>query len=308
MSDKGQITIVTHDGSAHMDEVAALAVCTLWLEQKDYSWEIIRSREQDVINAANIVFDVGQEYDPIRKRFDHHQKSFTLTRANGIKYASSGLAWLHFGKELCNNDEEIWNICDALCFQSLDAIDNGINLSSSVHESKVMPFSFSNMLTYLQPTWEEDPDIAHDAVWQVMEHMRILIPRIIIHAQARKRANEEVKKAYELAIDKRLIILDENYPWQEALSHYSEPLVVIYPRDNQTFGVVCVPKEFGSFETKTSLPLSWRGISTEELQTLSGVSDAVFCHASGFKGAAKSLEGALIMALKAIEEYGVHSK
>jgi uncharacterized UPF0160 family protein len=44
----------------------------------------------------------------------------------------------------------------------------------------------------------------------------------------------------------------------------------------------------------------WRGLSQEELKTISGIQDIVFCHHGGFIGGAKSFESTLEMARRSL--------
>ena len=37
---------------------------------------IVRSRNDEILDQLDIVCDVGAVFDPEKKRFDHHQKSF----------------------------------------------------------------------------------------------------------------------------------------------------------------------------------------------------------------------------------------
>ncbi|CDI79481.1 melanocyte proliferating gene 1, putative [Eimeria acervulina] len=69
--------IGTHDGRFHLDEVLA---CTLLLSLKEFKGaRICRSRQQKDWDRCSIVVDVGGEYCPKKRRFDHHQPSFTHT-------------------------------------------------------------------------------------------------------------------------------------------------------------------------------------------------------------------------------------
>lgn len=45
----------------------------------------------------------------------------------------------------------------------------------------------------------------------------------------------------------------------------------------------------------------WQGVRDEELSRVSGISDCVFCHATGFIGGNKTRAGALEMALKSLQ-------
>ena len=64
--------------------------------------QIIRSRDQSVIDQASIVVDVGAVYDPEKLRFDHHQRGFeeTFSPDHTVKLSSAGLIYKHFGKEI----------------------------------------------------------------------------------------------------------------------------------------------------------------------------------------------------------------
>lgn len=94
---KRRVIIVTHDGKFHSDEVIAI-----WLLRWIYKDHIIiRTRDPDIIQCANIVVDVGGVHDPDRDRFDHHQSTFNLTfPGSSIPLSSAGLVWLKYGKQL----------------------------------------------------------------------------------------------------------------------------------------------------------------------------------------------------------------
>src|SRR3989344_7727778 len=121
--------IVTHDSSFHTDDIFACA--TLLILYPDA--EIIRSRDQKVIESADIVFDVGGIYDPQNKKFDHHQTGGAGKRENGIPYASFGLVWKEFGEKICGGKEEA-EIIDRELVVAIDAIDNGVEVSTPVFE------------------------------------------------------------------------------------------------------------------------------------------------------------------------------
>ena len=72
-------TIGTHDGTFHCDEALA---CAILLQLPAYQGAtIVRSRKQDQLDQCDIVVDVGAVYDHEKKRYDHHQKTFTETLA-----------------------------------------------------------------------------------------------------------------------------------------------------------------------------------------------------------------------------------
>jgi uncharacterized UPF0160 family protein len=58
-------------------------------------------------------------------------------------------------------------------------------------------------------------------------------------------------------------------------------------------------EDFGDY--RINFPVSWLGKEHQELATVSGVEDAVFCHKSGYLAVAKSKAGAISMAQKVLE-------
>eukprot|EP00485_Elphidium_margaritaceum_P003018 CAMPEP_0202706082 /NCGR_PEP_ID=MMETSP1385-20130828/18558_1 /ASSEMBLY_ACC=CAM_ASM_000861 /TAXON_ID=933848 /ORGANISM="Elphidium margaritaceum" /LENGTH=394 /DNA_ID=CAMNT_0049364469 /DNA_START=108 /DNA_END=1292 /DNA_ORIENTATION=- len=146
-------TIGTHSGTFHCDEV--LACYMLSQHTKDYrNAKIVRSRDSDVLSTADIVVDVGSEFDLKGNKFDHHQREFNqqFSEEYATKLSSAGLIYKYFGKEIVrdiienrcddvhtNNDEEmknapltedmlevVYNKVYASLIESVDAIDNGI--------------------------------------------------------------------------------------------------------------------------------------------------------------------------------------
>ena len=56
-----------------------------------------------------------------------------------------------------------------------------------------------------------------------------------------------------------------------------------------------------TFKNRKDLPKSWAGLVDEELQKISGVPDAMFCHRGLFVANAKSREGAIKLAQIAVQ-------
>ena len=42
-------------------------------------------------------------------------------------------------------------------------------------------------------------------------------------------AQDKMEEAYKNSADKRIIVLDKNYPWDDFMIKYEEPLFVVYP-------------------------------------------------------------------------------
>jgi uncharacterized UPF0160 family protein len=70
---------------------------------------------------------------------------------------------------------------------------------------------------------------------------------------------------------------------------------------NGNWMVDAMPPEPGSFAQRLPLPERWAGLRDADLAAASGVPDAVFVHTRRFVGAARSREGAMAMARKAMD-------
>ncbi|XP_053992556.1 MYG1 exonuclease-like isoform X2 [Hylaeus volcanicus] len=130
--------IVTHNGRFHCDDVCAVGFLLLLPEYKNCI--VVRTRDEEIIEKADVVVDVGGVYDAENYRFDHHQKGFSEyfnSTCNVTKLSSFGQVYKFFGKRLLREifsiPEEDVNIIYNLLYKSfveaIDAIDNGVNIT-----------------------------------------------------------------------------------------------------------------------------------------------------------------------------------
>src|ERR1700675_3827265 len=77
----------THDGSFHADEVTACSLLLLF-DRIDRNL-IRRTRNPQILAECDYVCDVGGEYNPERRRFDHHQIDYQGT------FSSAGMVLLY---------------------------------------------------------------------------------------------------------------------------------------------------------------------------------------------------------------------
>ena len=136
---------------------------------------------------------------------------------------------------------------------------------------------------------------------KLVESSKTIIVREITKAKHVEDARVIIDELYKNTKDKRLIVMDAEYPWLETLSGFKEPIYVIYPEPkNSTWIVDAIRDNPQSFVNRKDLPLSWAGKRDEELQKITGVSDAIFCHNKRFIAVAGSKEGAIALAHLAI--------
>jgi len=292
-----KIRLITHNNHFHADDVFATATLLLALKKEIGEVEIIRTRNKEVIESGDYVYDVGGIYDANKNRFDHHQEGGAGERENGIPYSSFGLVWKKFGVEICGS-QEIADVLDAKIVQPVDAMDNGIKTHKALY-SEIEPYLIQNVIFVFNPAWPEKENFDKFFL-KAVEMVKWILGREIVKAQDIEKAKSVVDGIYNKTEDKRIILLDENYPWESILDKYEEPLFVVKPRSEGKWSVKAVPVEKYSFVRKKYFPKSWAGKTGEKLAEITGVKDAVFCHNARFVCAAKSKEGAIKLAKLAL--------
>lgn len=277
--DSKKIKIVVHDGIFHADDVFAVATYLLYEEKKgNTSYEIIRTRDEKIISEADIVIDVGRVYDPSKKRFDHHQPEGAGVRKNGIPYAAFGLIWKEFGEFLCNSEGEATDI-DRTLVSATDAEDNGFEISDPRIED-IDAMSLDQLVGYFNPTWREDFEDQDKRFLDMVDLAKRIVKRAVDKEGAERLAQDYVEEKYQESEDKRMIVLDKAVPWKKALIRKLDPLFVVFPYqgiEGRWVGYA-VPLKLGTFEYRAYFPESWAGLVDEELEQISGIPRAKFCH------------------------------
>lgn len=293
------LTIGTHNGIFHSDEILACAI--LCLINSNMSIQILRSRNSEFLNICDICVDVGGG------KFDHHQKGFNKKRENGIKYASAGLIWQHFGKKLisqfsakyfkdskCNIDH-IFEIVDNSFISLVDCEDNGISAEKHC-------FSF---ITSFLPLWfNTDTDNFNNQFYKVL-----LTTITVLEEELKTIIGKEIAKDTIINNWKDttqfnngiLVIPSQTIDWVETVININETNknkcinFVIFPYPNGGWAAQCVPPSLkNKFGQRISFPKEWAG-QTDNLPEISGVKDAIFCHNGRFFIRASSKESIIKM-------------
>jgi uncharacterized UPF0160 family protein len=280
--------IATHDGSFHADEVFAIAALELLGEPT----EVLRTRDRDALAGADVRIDVGFRYDPATGDYDHHQREFAGVRANGVRFASFGLIWREFGVRVCEGDQEVADAVEASLVQGVDANDIGQQLTETLVQG-VHALTVNGIIGGFNPRWDETltPEQERLRFREAVDLARGILAREVLSAASGRRSARIVEEAIASATDPRLIELSVNAPWKQVLVPAAPgALYVIYPK-RQGFGLEAVPRELGSFENRRDLPAAWGGLEGADLVAVTGVPDALFCHAKRFLVVASSHEG-----------------
>lgn len=293
ITDQKRKVAVTHNGVFHADDVMAAAILTFC-----GITAFCRTRNPEIIKNADVVFDVGGEFDHCKKRFDHHQHGFNNEHDCGIKYASAGLVWAGFGLEVIKTltGEYCSHAADAIFDEieigimvPIDAIDNGV-----IQPQEEYALSFSAFISSFNPAWDDLKQDFDVAFIEAVKAARGFLKRRIMAAYSRQKAVEIVVNS---PIENKTLYLDRFCPWQKTVFDANLDVdFVIFPAEDGSWRLQCCPESLGSFTPKKPLPSNWAGKRDTEFQAETGVNDAVFCHPGRFIAGAKSREGIFALA------------
>lgn len=290
------ITAVTHSGPFHADDVLATAI----LRRAIPDVEVVRSRDLAVIEAADIVYDVGGVYDPATKRLDHHQRGRAKSHPCGIERSSAGLVWEEYGHLLTPSEKAMESV-DRLLILPVDAVDNGQALVTSYDMlyGTQQP-TLSALIGNLNPVWHEEQDF--DAAFESAVH----VAGIFLEAAIARAASSEHIEVAMLGIigaaegrHGRVLVMDQFVPWRTFLFENGLDQdwdLVVYPDPAGTWVVACVPDAPMSRISKTPWPREWAGLPTPALVRATGIPDMVFCHPGAHIGGARTKKSALRLA------------
>jgi uncharacterized UPF0160 family protein len=297
------IYIQTHGGEYHSDDLFGVAIAIMWYKKQDQTTGITIKRSSDRIidPNADLILDMGRKYDQSEKIFDHHQFGGAGKRENGIPYASAGLLWREFGLDLCHGDEIIAKAMDYSIMQSIDATDNGFDISEKKDENFPSVLSLSTFLSSFKINCETNE--ALDLVFEKLVY-QIVIPflenQMISFNVVSNCFNECL-----LQKDSQIIILSlySRNIISQALDINKElfktVMYVIYPsRDKESYNILAISQK--SFMPKKPFPENWRAKDGKELELETHIQGSIFCHATGFLASHKTQEGAILLAQKAL--------
>jgi uncharacterized UPF0160 family protein len=256
----------THDGSFHADEVTACALLLLF-HQIDRD-KIYRTRNLELLSHCDYVCDVGGLYDPKKKRFDHHQVEYQGP------LSSAGMILLYL-KEQEIISSFLYDYFNQTIILGVDAHDTGC----ACLEIGVMTFSqvVSNFLPIpYEVTAEEMLNAFFVAVDFVIGHLDRLQGRF---AYAQK-CKDVVKDA--MSSSQTMLMFDHSLPWMENFfdlggERHSAQFVIM--PSGLHWKLRGIPPDLAHrMKVRTLLPESWAGLHDQDLQRVSGITGAIFCH------------------------------
>ena len=282
---------ITHNGTFHCDEVFSTIMFSKLLP------EVIVCRTSDLekANSDQYIYDVGGG------ELDHHQFGGNGERDKGVKYSSCGLVWKKFGKEIIKkytekDIDEIWKMIDKNLIQCIDAGDNGQIPDINVDYRLVQ---VASIISEFNPNWDEDidPDVKFEEAVKLAE---TVFDNSMKSSISKMRAKSKVDMAINDSKD-GIMTLEKFLPWKEFLleSDSSKAKLinfVIFPSNRGGYNIYTVPEKLGSFTSRKLFPKEWAGLKDKELQKVTTVETARFCHNKCFICAVDTKDDALKLA------------
>lgn len=293
---KDEANLITHDGKFHPDDVFSTVFMSKYIENPC----LYRIGVGPVENTNAIVYDVGFG------EFDHHGPDAKIRPNSNLKYCSFGLLWTEYGKDYLtkNNYEyvdELYSTIEEVLVKQIDGIDNGVFPEINA-EYKIL--DLDKIIDMFNPTWEENPD-TDISFANALNTAEIIFDNVIRTEYSKIKATQKVLSKIPTVKD-NILILDEYLPYQHAIFTSEDPLakeikVIILPSNRGGYCIKPITISEESKELLINFPKEYRGLHDEELANLSGIKTAKFVHSSGFLASTKTLEDAILLAHKALE-------
>ena len=296
--------LITHSGGFHADELLSSVVLTRLFPKA----ELVRTRDVSWLEPGpeKIIYDVGGCYNSAKGVFDHHQRPCPI-RVDGQPFSSFGLIWKHFGKEYIADMavpsidiDPIHKMFDLDFVLPIDLLDNGI-MDPSV-AGALSYLTLPNLLANLRPAYDDlSPTADNDAFFSALSIVRKVVESAINDFAGKARARKVILEAIKKVGKSQILELPQAMPYLSALNEAAAPqiLFVIYPR-GADWTLNGIKLSNNTFQQRADLPITWAGLTNEELEKATGVVGAKFCHNARFIAVAKTREAIWEMAKKAV--------
>ncbi|MBQ6222784.1 MAG: MYG1 family protein [Solobacterium sp.] len=321
---RSHLNLYTHDGLFHADDVFASALLSLMAEDV----HIVRGNDLEIPEDTDkwIIFDIGGG------ELDHHtpenKENNGVHPGTGIPYASCGLIWKKYYREILEAQncperytEIVFSRLDTSLIQGIDAEDNGYDpvgaeleripnlqadLRNEIAYASRTSFTISQVIKDFNPPWNSDID-PYDAFLDAVSFAKDVLLNRLDSIISSLDGRDYILRAIDYSAN-HLMILDEFAPWEGVLySQRNNPKAqdiwyVISPALRGGWNIQCALVNSNDRSVfRHPLPEEWYGLRYEELQKVSGIKTAIFCHPSGFLAGTETMEDALAMAQKGMD-------
>ena len=281
MTDPVSLSVGTHDGKFHADEVMA---CALLCKYHHLPVYVFRTRDPKLLTWCDALVDVGGAWDPVAMRFDHHQGTYTGDKSS----AGMVLDWL---VTKCYIDMEVADQLRHEYMDEIDAIDNGRTskvgtsfsgvISALNHhnndmiyeEPQTQRFEYAvkfviTLLDSLEPTYEQKV-----ADWKIIRPMLDELPHTA-----------------------EILELPEYMHWHAPVGLHENITRVIWPDHAKDEWCVQVPNRPGSIPGKPPSSFDLKPGTELYTEAMDYVKGCIFVHQGRWFGKTKTREQAYELA------------
>jgi len=263
-------SIATHDGTFHADEVTACVLLSLF--NLIDAEQIVRTRDPQVMAQCEYVCDVGGIYNPEIKRFDHHQKEYQG------HLSSAGMVLLYLKDKDIISDKG-YNFFQNNLIAGVDAHDNGV--------APLLPgiSTYSNIISSFVP-------IRHDSSAEE-QNLAFMEAFYFAHDYLSRiwQKHSYVQSCAKIVADKmqsqsEYLFFEQPMPWMEAffelqgIDHVAKFVIMPSGKHWKLRGIP--PSLDDPMQVRVPLPKEWAGLLGSDLQKITGIPGAVFCHKGRF--------------------------
>lgn len=274
--------IVTHNGLFHGDDVNAVAMLKILCPAS----AVVRTRDPGVSDAADVVVDIGGVYDDEKCRFDHHQRGFACSHANGTLRSSAGLIWMHYGFQIVKktiSEIEKFDLTDSEINAIVENIDNDfveqIDYRDNNGRNNSTEFTFIDAIMSMNGLNPNDNKKQNDCFNKAVDFAKEIIEGLII-----RRSDYLVKSKFldreleNIKDEDEILILSQPVPWAEKIKNYPNLKIVCFQIKPGEWRLQSPSVGEDKRVLRCPAPEIARGTQGGKF----GNTESIFVHASGF--------------------------
>lgn len=290
-----EANIITHDSKFHPDDVFSTVFMSKYIDNP----VLFRTKVGEVPANNAIVYDVGFG------KFDHHGPDARRRTDCNLKYCSFGLLWEEYGKEFLKKEnypyiDELYKAVEEKLVKQIDGIDNG---TFPKIEAEYQLLDLDKIIDLFNPTWDEEPNYEEGFI-KAYNMAKIIFENILRTENSRIKATKIVASKIDTVKD-NILILDEYLPYIDAIFDSENPKakeikIIILPSNRGGYAIKPITISKESKDLLINFPKEYLGLHDEELAKVSGIKTVRFIHATGFVASTESLEDAILLAKKAL--------
>jgi uncharacterized UPF0160 family protein len=299
MTQSSLVTIGTHDGSFHCDDVLAVAILSTIYPNH----QVVRSRDQDILDILDIVVDVGGAYDHHTMRYDHHLHNPPKDRHNNL-LSSAGLIWRHYSRAYLKSigmpaDFDVKGVSYDLLtaveqsmlkfwIRPIDQSDNGLSN---------IPTPISELVRSMRPTDPEKSHARFDAQFiETVGIVSMLFKRSCFHA-ADWMITKMTCNSEEIIYHNNDQIAVSVHPVNDYKRFSGERvhfvICPVRPYKDEKLQYVIRPITDEGHIYRTPFPSTMWGRRKEYIETVNNVKGISYIHHTGFMAFADTVEDAV---------------